>query len=734
MPAPAPHQTLATSQENPDNAAIRLNAAYKAAANSQGSASISLELARDFFNTEEQQNHIGSDEAIKLAEAIAERSQSELEDKRLKSGQLPDTGMFSGLIEGIASWFYNNFRKQKDEQEQCFILKSFAWRNKNEVGTLRAEIRELETALIIDKITELNQKVAASSKEEKVTVPSKETEKKDGEETKNRWEKLWKEIKELFSPDYNDDQKNSQANKIKGLYFLGQFDYSLLRVLKDALVFSIAGGLAIAALKVAVVIFNFAYQAIHANFLSIVEPANRYRFHITNMLFAGFFILFMLTISGAIPSIIPALPAISWLGSSINVLLANPWIALNYIIVELLGLRKMDMDLQTIVNDTFDGKDIGRAQINMSVLGNIGALVSSLLLVYALSGLALIAKVKVAVILVSVSTILSSLIFIFWSMGAVPAAQKSQGNNNTLLRIINTSRLSFAEIKAILNKELKKESIHEDMRVEEEAYISNKSNIFQKIWYMFVKSPSLRCFFGIIASCTAAITVIEIIWKGEVSSYTKTTGADYGSIMGSINSITSIGSILVGLLAGYAKGLSSRTKALAPPIVFAFCATFFTISIISPTLLPMLIPLLSYFSPGMLSIWFGAATVISAKWSKYTLFDAANSEAWKRIFGDNFAVAMKMWQQPIKGTTGKISKASAATLAAMCMSTGNPIILPIVLAGVVTTWYASASHLNPKKPPAAAKSSPVQQAYPGSQTTTGNIKSADQTNSFPCLL
>ena len=653
-----------------------LSSIFKVPAKSKQLQTAEENLLQDIINELKQKHVTITSGTIEQASINTALSKAKLELARLEAGPLPATGGISWLVESTVSWF---------DEQQCFILSSFTWHDKTEKADQIKRIQELETQLIENKLEEIHQQLEAPEK----------TEEKVKTETKSLGSKVY----ELFFPDYGDEDKNDQAFKTKILYFLGQFDYSLLRVLKDALVFSIAGGPAIAILKLMVLAANLVYQTMHANFLSIANPENRYRFHITNTLFAGFFILFMLTITGALPSIIPALPAISWLGASANILLANPWIAINYIIVEILGVRKMDMDLPTILNDTFDKKEISRANINMGVWANVGALVSSLLLTYGLSSLSLIATVKIAVILVSVSTVLSSIIFMWWSANA--EHKEKSADNTTLLSIINDSSLSFKTIIKIITDKLKdaSEKAQETlgkMKAEEEAMVSNKSSMLGKFGYIF-RNGTLFCFFAILAACTASITIVELIWKSEVSTYAKMTGVSYTSIMGFVNSITSMGSIVVGLVAGYFN-TDDRDKALIPPIIFAFFGTFFVASIIAPPLLPAIfasVPLLGSWSSGMWTILSGAAVVVSAKWSKYTLFDAANSAAWKKAFGDHFKVAMKEWQQLIKGTTGKLSKALAATFGAFCLATGNLIALPFVLVALVTSWYASASSLHP---------------------------------------
>ena len=624
---------------------------------------------------------------LALAKAVVLCSKKKVELERIARGPLPSTAGVSSLLEAFVSWCYN--LNKEEQNKQYFILKSFKWHKKDEVFQNLNEIQALEKDLIKDKLDEIILQLGSSKCPPQKEAPKNKT--------------IWGKVTELFSPDYGSKEENTQANKVKALYFLGQFDYSLLRVLKDALVFSIAGGPAIAILKLLVLVANVFYQAAHANFLSIASPENRSRFHLTNILFAGFFILFVLTITGAVPSIIPALPLIpvsNWVVASINILLSNPWIAANYIIVELLGVRKMDMDLPTILNDTFDKANVSRASVNMGVWANIGALISSLLLTYALTGLSLIATVKIAVILVSISTLASSIIFIFWSKNS---SFKAEETNIPLLSIINSSSLSFNEIIATIEEKLKKEI--SGMRAKEEANVSGKRSILGKFGYI-LKNHTLLCFVGIIAACTAAITTVELVWKVEVGAYSKANSINYTSIMGLVNSITSAGSIVVGLLTGYFDKIPLRTKALTPPLIFAFFTVFFVTSIIAPTFLPSLfmgVPLLGSIQPGMWVIWSGAAVVVTAKWSKYTLFEAANSAAWKSQFGDHFKVAMKEWQQLIKGTTGKFSKASASMFSA-CFSS-SPIIFPVTLAAVVALWYTAASALHPTKTSVASVAS-----------------------------
>lgn len=615
---------------------------------------------------------------VALAEALAALSEAVLKQAHLE--KKPDDKITSDDLKHLETGAYAKIAYTVSSKS---TLSSTATQ-----PTTPKQIEELEKALIRDKLNELHHKT---------TAPVESNVDEDEKDIPRKFS-LWRKLTELFAPEYGDETKNSQARKIKGLYFLGQFDYSLLRVLKDALVFSVAGAPAIAVLKVAVLIANTIYQAIHARFLSITEPKHRNRFHLTNALVTGFFILFVLTLTGVVPSIIPAIPVISWLGPSINVLLANPWIALNYIAVEVLvGVRKMEMDLQATINDTFDRHDIGKAQINMSMIGNLGAFASSILLVYLFSAFTLPMKIKLAVAIVTVSALISSLCFMLWARETADKEKQEKSSGTSLLDIINSVGLSFEQILGIIKpiQQEEQEEINyaknEKMKAEEEAYISNKSNIFQKIGFM-LRNPSLRNFFVIIAACTGAITIIEIIWKGEVSAFAKMTNADYGAIMGGVNSITSIGAIGVGIV-GTAADFTSRFKALAPPVIFGFFATFFAISLAAPALLPTLfasVPVLGALPAGAWTISAGAGAVISAKWSKYTLFEAANSEAWKRIFGEHFKTAQKKWQEVLKGSTGKLAKASCAMLA-----TSLGMLFPVALFTIVSAWYSSASFLNP---------------------------------------
>jgi ATP/ADP translocase len=685
-----------------------------------------LEQAREHVKTSE-----ATDLVLALAKAVVLYSQKKVELERIAIGPLPSTAGVSSLLEAFVSWCYNTFIKKTEKENTYFILSSFSYSWKNKV-TAFAELdkrKEFETTLITCKLDEIHQQLSKTQRpaaqpaaQPKVTSAKTQSEEEEQEQDKTKWQKFV----ELFFIDYDgantettkETTKNKQSYGIAALFFLGQFDYSLLRVLKDALVFSIAGGPAIAVLKVIVVISTIIYQAFHAKYLSIAEVKNRNNFHITNLLFLGFFILFALTITGTVPLLMPALPAYSWLGASINVLLANPWIALNYVIVEILGVRKMDIDLNAIMNASFQKEDIGRAFTNMGVWANIGGAISSFVLWAFISDLALIAQVKVAVILVTISTICSTIAFIWWS-------SKNTGNNASastpketpsLFAIANESSLSLAEILKVIKdynkvKEEAKEEVHASHikeKAKEEVHASHKTNTLQKFAYILFGSTTLLCFFGIIVACVASITIVEILLKIQVHDYALLTGGSYSAIMSALNIITCVGSIFLGLAAGSTQSFSSRDKALYPAIIFTVFAALFVTSMLAPALIPALlinIPMLNGISAGGWSIASGSAVVVTSKWCKYTLFDAANSEAWKREFPKPFKMALDTWQPLIKSTTGKISKASAATFTAAVILV-NPLMLPVALAVMVAIWYTAASALHPAKidvAPAPAK-------------------------------
>jgi ATP/ADP translocase len=666
-----------------------------------------------------------------VQKALTEAQDALTADRR-DHPDLPATGGVRYLLEAFASWCYNLNKEEKSKQYLILSSFSYSWKNQEEAFAELEKRKELETTLITCKLEEIHQqlsKTQTQAAQPKVTSEKTQSEEEEQKQDKTKWQKFV----ELFFIDYDgankETTKNKQSYGIAALFFLGQFDYSLLRVLKDALVFSIAGGPAIAVLKVIVVISTIIYQAFHAKYLSIAEVKNRNNFHITNLLFLGFFILFALTITGAVPLLMPALPAYSWLGASINVLLANPWIALNYVIVEILGVRKMDIDLNAIMNASFQKEDIGRAFTNMGVWANIGGAISSFVLWAFISDLALIAQVKVAVILVTISTICSTIAFTWWSSKNAGNSSKDSGNNasasNSLFAIANESSLSLAEILKVITdykeevhasyikeKAKAKEEVHasyikEEEKAKEEVHASHKTNTLQKFAYILFGSTTLLCFFGIIVACVASITIVEILLKIQVHDYALLTGGSYSAIMSALNIITCVGSIFLGLAAGSTQSFSSRDKALYPAIIFTVFAALFVTSILAPALIPALlinIPMLNGISAGGWSIASGSAVVVTSKWCKYTLFDAANSEAWKREFPKPFKMALDTWQPLIKSTTGKISKASAATFTAAVILV-NPLMLPVALAVMVAIWYTAASALHPTKTSVATASS-----------------------------
>ena len=391
------------------------------------------------------------------------------------------------------------------------------------------------------------------------------------------------------------------------LFFFINFNYTILRDTKDALIVTApgSGAEAIPFLKVwGVLPFAIIFMIVYSKLSNIFNKQKL--FYSTILFFISYFALFTLVMypnrdvlhpTDAADKLQAFLPG----GFSGLVALFRNWTyALFYIMSELWGSVAISLLFWGFANDI---TKVGESKRFYALFG-LGANVAMLF-----SGPAII----------HFSNIRSKL----------PAGADAWGMTlNYMVAMVFLSGLIIMGIYWWINRNVLSDPKLYDP-AEKQRLKKEKPKMSMKESFLFLaRSKYIACLAIIVIGYGVAINLVEVTWKGQLKLQYPNPN-DYQAFMGYFSTITGTATILMMLFVGgnVIRRFGWKTGALITPVVLLITGVGFFSFVIFRDSLTAMIAMLGT-TPLMLAVIFGTAQNIMSKSSKYSLFDPTKEMAY----------------------------------------------------------------------------------------------------------
>jgi AAA family ATP:ADP antiporter len=391
------------------------------------------------------------------------------------------------------------------------------------------------------------------------------------------------------------------------LFFFINFNYTILRDTKDALIVTAAGSgaEAIPFLKVwGVLPFAIAFMIVYSKLSNILSKPKL--FYTMISIFVAFFTLFALVLypyhhvlhpeasADRLREILPA-------GLSGLVALYRNWtFALFYIMSELWGSVAISLLFWGFANDITKVSESKRFYSMFGLGANLAMLFSGPAIIY-FSNM----KNKVA-----------------------PGVDPWGVSLNYMLAMVVASALIVMVIYRWINKNVLTDARFYDPSEIKKAKKEKPSMSLKESFLYLTRSKYIGCLAILVLSYGVAINLVEVTWKGQVKIQYPDSN-DYSAFMGLFSMITGAVTILMMLFVGgnVIRRFGWGVAALITPVVLLITgAGFFSFVIFRDSLMGFIAMLGT--TPTMLAVIFGMAQNIMSKSAKYSLFDPTKEMAY----------------------------------------------------------------------------------------------------------
>lgn len=391
------------------------------------------------------------------------------------------------------------------------------------------------------------------------------------------------------------------------LFFFINFNYTILRDTKDALIVTApgSGAEAIPFLKVwgvlpMAILFMIVYSKLSNTF------SKTKLFYTTIGFFIGFFALFALVLYPNKDILHPTVAADglqSFLPSGMSGLVAlfrNWTYALFYVMSELWGSVAISLLFWGFANDITKVSESKRFYAMFGLGANAAMLVSG-----------------------------PAIIFFSDIRQKLPANVDAWGITlNYMLSMVVLSGLIIMGIYWWINKNVLTDSRFYDPAELKKAKKEKPKMSLKESFLYLAKSKYILCLAVLVIGYGIAINLVEVTWKGQLKLQYPNPN-DYQTFMGYFSTMTGAITILMMLFVGgnVIRKFGWKTGALITPVVLLITGVGFFSFVIFRDSLTALIAVLGT-TPLMLAVVFGTAQNIMSKSAKYSLFDPTKEMAY----------------------------------------------------------------------------------------------------------
>ena len=391
------------------------------------------------------------------------------------------------------------------------------------------------------------------------------------------------------------------------LFFFINFNYTILRDTKDALVVTApgSGAEAIPFLKVwGVLPFAILFMIAYAKLSNVLSKTKL--FYTTITFFIAFFALFALVMYPCKDILHPTVAADSlqaFLPKGLSGLIAlfrNWTYALFYIMSELWGSVAISLLFWGFANDITRVSESKRFYAMFGLGANVAMLFSGPAIIY-------------------FSDIRSKL----------PAGVDAWGVSlNYMLSMVVASGLIIMGIYWWINKNVLTDArFYDTTEVKKAKKEKPKMSLKESFGYL-ARSKYIGCLAILVIGYGIAINLVEVTWKGQLKLQYPNPN-DYSAFMGYFSTITGTVTILMMLFVGgnvIRKFGWTKASLITPVVLLITGAGFFAFVIFRESLVGVIAMIGT--SPLMLAVIFGTAQNIMSKSAKYSLFDPTKEMAY----------------------------------------------------------------------------------------------------------
>jgi len=390
------------------------------------------------------------------------------------------------------------------------------------------------------------------------------------------------------------------------LFFFINFNYTVLRDTKDALIVTApgSGAEAIPFLKVwGVLPFAIVFMLIYSKLSN--NMSKQKLFYTTISFFIAFFAVFALFLYPYKDSLHPSVSA-DWLQAHLSegfgglVALYRNWTyALFYIMSELWGSVAISLLFWGFANDITKVSESKRFYAMFGLGANFAMLFSGPLIVY-------------------FSDIRTKL----------PAGVDAWGVTlNYMLSFVILSGLIIMGVYYYINKKVLTDPRFYEPEVKKAK--KDKPKLSMKESFLFLaRSPYIGCLAILVIAYGVAINLVEVTWKSQLKLQYP-NGNEYNAFMGKFSFLTGLITIVMMLFVGgnVIRRFGWGVGALVTPVVLLITGVGFFSFVIFRDSLTGFIAMLGT-TPLMLAVLFGMAQNIMSKSAKYSLFDPTKEMAY----------------------------------------------------------------------------------------------------------
>lgn len=392
------------------------------------------------------------------------------------------------------------------------------------------------------------------------------------------------------------------------MFFFINFNYTILRDTKDALVVTApgSGAEAIPFLKLwGVLPFAIIFMLMYSKLSNILSKPRL--FYTMISVFIGFFVLFALVLYPNRDALHPTdfadrLQTMLPQGFSGLVAILRNWTyALFYIMSELWGSVALSLLFWGFANDTTRSSESKRFYGVFGIGANFAMLVSGPLIVY-------FSRIR----------------------DKLPAGVDAWGVSlNYLIGMVVLSALIIMAIYAWINKNVLTDPRFYDTTEQQKVKKEKpKMSLVESFKYL-ARSRYIGLLALLVISYGIAINLVEVTWKNQLKILYQNNANDYSAFMGEFSFFT--GAVTIFMMLFVSSNVIRRfgwtTAALITPIVLFVTGVGFFSFIIFKDSLAGLVSMLGT-SPLMLAVLFGQAQNIMSKSTKYSLFDPTKEMAY----------------------------------------------------------------------------------------------------------
>jgi len=457
------------------------------------------------------------------------------------------------------------------------------------------------------------------------------------------------------------------------LFFFINFNYTVLRDTKDALIVTApgSGAEAIPFLKVwGVLPFAIAFMIVYSKLSNIMDKKKL--FYTTISFFIAFFAIFALFLYPYREVLHPTTSA-DWLQSHMSqgfgglVALYRNWTyALFYIMSELWGSVAISLLFWGFANDTTRVSESKRFYAMFGLGANFAMLFSGPLIVY-------------------FSDIRSKL----------PEGVDAWGVTlNYMLSFVVLSGLIIMGIYYYINKKVLTDPLLYEPKAEKAKKEKPKLSIKESFMFL-ARSPYIGCLAILVIAYGVAINLVEVTWKSQLKLQYP-NGNEYNAFMGKFSFMTGLITILMMLFVGgnVIRRFGWGVGALITPVVLLITGVGFFSFVIFKDSLAGFIAMFGT-TPLMLAVLFGMAQNIMSKSAKYSLFDPTKEMAYIPLDQES-KVKGKAAIDVVGARLGKSGGSIVQQILIVCFGSLTAItpIIGGILFVIIAAWIIAARNLN----------------------------------------